>query len=267
MAAPEQTYPAHLDIDYPERLDRFTSFFRLIAIIPIAIVLSTLSASVNETVTTITGDNVITTTTRSGGGIAGGLFGATLLMIVFRRRYPRWWFDFAREWARFGTRVGAYALLLTDTYPSTVEHQTVHLDLAFIAFVSPQRAVLVDPGLVGVETAREAATLVMLAAVAVVAGGPLRRRVAAFFIAFAVWDLTYYVFLRVLDGWPASLATLDVYFLIPVTWVGPVATPVVASSVALVVASWTFLSRPRTRRAARAGRRARSRADATEVPR
>ena len=144
---------------------------------------------------------------------------------------------------------------------------TVHLDLGFIAFVSPQRAVLVDPGLVGVETAREAATLVMLAAVAVVAGGPLRRRVAAFFIAFAVWDLTYYVFLRVLDGWPASLATLDVYFLIPVTWVGPVATPVVASSVALVVASWTFLSRPRTRRAARAGRRARSRADATEVPR
>ena len=88
---------------------------------------------------------------------------------------------------------------------------TVHLDLGFIAFVSPQRAVLIDPGLVGVETAREAATLVMLAAVAVVAGGPLRRRVAAFFIAFAVWDLTYYVFLRVLDGWPASLATLDVF--------------------------------------------------------
>ena len=144
---------------------------------------------------------------------------------------------------------------------------TVHLDLGFIAFVSPQRAVLIDPGLVGVETAREAATLVMLAAVAVVAGGPLRRRVAAFFIAFAVWDLTYYVFLRVLDGWPASLATLDVYFLIPVTWVGPVSTPVVASSVALVVASWAFLSEPRTRRAARAGRRARSRADATEVPR
>lgn len=144
---------------------------------------------------------------------------------------------------------------------------TVHLDLGFIAFVSPRRAVLIDPGLVGVETAREAATLVMLAAVAVVAGGPLRRRVAAFFIAFAVWDLTYYVFLRVLDAWPSSLATLDVYFLIPVTWVGPVATPVVASSVVLVVASWAFLSGPRTRRAARAGRRARSRADATEVPR
>ena len=148
-----------------------------------------------------------------------------------------------------------------------VAAQHVYLDLRVIAFVRPEHTVLVDPVLTQVEVAREAATLVMLAAVAVVAGGPLRRRVAAFFIAFAVWDLTYYVFLRVLDGWPASLATLDVYFLIPVTWVGPVATPVVASSVALVVASWTFLSRPRTRRAARAGRRARSRADATEVPR
>ncbi|CAN5289742.1 hypothetical protein BH11ACT1_BH11ACT1_02270 [soil metagenome] len=144
---------------------------------------------------------------------------------------------------------------------------TVHLDLGFIKFVSPQRAVLIDPGLVGVETAREAATLVMLVAVAVMAGGPLRRRVAAFFIAFAVWDLTYYAFLRVLDGWPSSLATLDVYFLIPVTWVGPVATPVVASSVALVVASWAFLADPRTRRASRPGRRVRSGAEATEVRR
>jgi len=131
MVAPEQPYPAHLDIDYPQRLDRFTSFFRLIAIIPIAIVSSALSASVNETVTTITGDNVITTTTRSGGGVAGGLFAATVLMIVFRRRYPRWWFDFAREFARFGARVGAYLFLLTDTYPSTVEAQSVHLEIDY----------------------------------------------------------------------------------------------------------------------------------------
>lgn len=142
---------------------------------------------------------------------------------------------------------------------------TVHLDLGVIAFVSPQRPVLVDPGLVGVETAREVATLVMLVAIAVVAGGPWRRRVAAFFIAFAVWDLTYYVFLRVLDGWPPSLATLDVYFLVPVTWVGPVATPVVASSIVLVVASWAFLSDPRSRRAARVDRRDRTTTGAAEV--
>ena len=69
--------------------------------------------------------------TSTGGGIAAGLFGATLLMILFRQRYPRWWFDFAREFARFGARVGAYLALVTDQYPSTVEEQTVHLEIDY----------------------------------------------------------------------------------------------------------------------------------------
>ena len=56
---------------------------------------------------------------------------ATLLMILFRQRYPRWWFDFALELARFGARVGAYVVLLTDQYPSTVEEQSVHLELDY----------------------------------------------------------------------------------------------------------------------------------------
>ncbi len=131
MVSPSvETYALRFDIDYTERLDRVTSFFRLIWIIPIAIVLNVLSASASETVTTVSGD-VVTTTTRSGGGIAGGLFGATLLMIVFRQRYPRWWFDFAREFARFGARVAAYMALLTDRYPSTVEEQSVHLEIDY----------------------------------------------------------------------------------------------------------------------------------------
>lgn len=130
MVTPSVTYPARLDIDYPERLDRLTTFFRLIWIVPIAVVLSVLSSTVSETVTTTTGD-VVTTTTRSGGGISGGLFVATLLMIVFRQRYPRWWFDFAREFTRFGARVSAYLFLLTDRYPSTVEEQSVHLEIDY----------------------------------------------------------------------------------------------------------------------------------------
>jgi hypothetical protein len=123
----------------------------------------------------------------------------------------------------------------------------VYLDLGFISFVQPVRAVLVDPSLTQVEVAREAATLVMLVAVAVLAGRTLRRRLAAFFVAFAVWDLTYYLFLRVLDGWPTSLLDLDVFFLIPVPWVGPVATAVVASGVVLVISSWAYLAEPRPR--------------------
>jgi len=94
----------------------------------------------------------------------------------------------------------------------------------------------------------EVATLVMLVAVAVLAGQTLRQRLAAFFIAFTVWDLTYYLFLRVLDGWPTSLGDRDVFFLIPVPWVGPVATAVVASGVVLAISSGVYLAGPRARR-------------------
>ncbi len=127
MVTPQQSYAARLDIDYPEKLDRVTSFFRMIWIIPIAIILSLLSAVASWSVVTETGETI----TRSSGGIATGLFAATMLMIVFRERYPRWWFDFARELARFATRVGAYALLLTDQYPSTVDEQSVHLEIDY----------------------------------------------------------------------------------------------------------------------------------------
>jgi len=127
MAMLREPYPARLDIDYPERLDRLTTFFRLIWIIPIAIILSLLTATGNETVITATGERVV----RTSGGISAGLWLATLLMIVFRQRYPRWWFDFARELTRFGARVGAYLTLLTDRYPSTVEEQSVHLEIDY----------------------------------------------------------------------------------------------------------------------------------------
>jgi hypothetical protein len=122
-----QPYPARLDIDYPETLDRVSTAFRLIYIIPIAIVISLISATGNETVITETGEQVTT----SGGGITAGLFLATLLMILFRVKYPRWWFDFSRELARFGARVGSYLFLLTDRYPSTDEEQAVHLEIDY----------------------------------------------------------------------------------------------------------------------------------------
>jgi hypothetical protein len=121
------SYAARLDIEYPESLDRLTTFFRLIWAIPILIILGLLTATGNETVVTETGEQV----RRTGGGISGGLFLATMLMILFRQRYPRWWFDFALELARFGARVGAYLALLTDRYPSTVEEQSVHLEIDY----------------------------------------------------------------------------------------------------------------------------------------
>jgi hypothetical protein len=128
MDTPATTqYPARLSVDYPEHLDRLTTFFRLIWVIPIAIILSLLTATGNETVITETGRRV----TSTGGGVSAGLALATALMIVFRQRYPRWWFDFARELTRFGARVTAYLGLLTDNYPSTVEEQSVHLEIDY----------------------------------------------------------------------------------------------------------------------------------------
>ncbi|HSK27276.1 MAG TPA: DUF4389 domain-containing protein [Jiangellales bacterium] len=132
MTESQHAYPARLEVDYPERLERVSTAFRPIWVIPIAVVLSALSATATSTVTVVNqAGDVVSEVSRSSGGIAGGLFFATLLMILFRRRYPRWWFDFALQFNRFGSRVAAYVTLLTDRYPSTVEEQSVHLDLDY----------------------------------------------------------------------------------------------------------------------------------------
>jgi hypothetical protein len=127
-------YPARLEIDYPEKLDRFTTLFRIIWIIPIAIILGLISGAgetVTNTVILNEAGEIIETTRNTAGGLASGLAAATALMIIFRMRYPRWWFDFSREITRFSARVGAYAALLTDQYPSTVEEQSVHLEIDY----------------------------------------------------------------------------------------------------------------------------------------
>jgi len=127
-------YPARLEIDYLDNLDRLTTFFRIIWIIPIAIILGLISGAgetVTRTVFLNEAGEVVRTTRDTAGGLASGLPLATALMILFRQRYPRWWFDFSRELTRFGARVGAYLFLLTDQYPSTVEEQSVHLEIDY----------------------------------------------------------------------------------------------------------------------------------------
>src|SRR6478752_6834672 len=132
MVTKSEVYAARLNVDYPQRLDRMTTAFRLFWVIPIAIVLTLLSSQATSTATVVSSSGqFVAQASRSGGGIAGGLFGATLLMILFRRRYPRWWFDFALQFNCFSARVAAYGVLLTDRYPSTVEEQSVHLDLDY----------------------------------------------------------------------------------------------------------------------------------------
>jgi hypothetical protein len=127
-------YAARVAVDYPESLNRLTTFFRIIWIIPIAIILALISQTgqtVNNTVFLNQAGEVVRTTRSTTGGLVTGLAIATALMIIFRQRYPRWWFDFARELTRFGARVSAYLVLLTDQYPSTVDEQSVHLEIDY----------------------------------------------------------------------------------------------------------------------------------------
>lgn len=106
MTAPTVSdYPASLTIDYPERpLDRLSSFFRIIWVVPIGIIL---------------------------GFLGGILYPAVLLMLLFRQKYPRWWYDFNLEYTRFSLRVSAYFSLMSDAYPSTEEEQYVHFDMDY----------------------------------------------------------------------------------------------------------------------------------------
>jgi Domain of unknown function (DUF4389) len=127
MHTPLAPYAARLNIDYPEQLDRLSTFFRLIWVIPIALVLGLLTTSGNQTRVSGAGEQLAS----MGGGLFASLALATALMIIVRMRYPRWWFDFSRELTRFEARVGAYMALLTDRYPSTVEEQSVHLEIEY----------------------------------------------------------------------------------------------------------------------------------------
>ena len=126
MALAQDQYPIQLSVDYPDRpLSRFSSFFRLIAVIPIAIVLAVVSSWSGADVSGWSGAEV------TAGVTAGALFLAPLLMILFRQKYPRWWFDWNVELLRFENRVIAYLLLLRDEYPSTDEEQSVHLEVPY----------------------------------------------------------------------------------------------------------------------------------------
>src|SRR5258706_1926165 len=118
------SYPVEFDVDYPARpLDRVTTAFRIFVAIPIAIVLSTLSGETYNA-----SNHSMTYVVASAGGL---LFLPPLLMLVFRQKYPRWWFDWNLNLMRFSNRVTAYLALLDDRYPSTDEEQAVHLDFAY----------------------------------------------------------------------------------------------------------------------------------------
>jgi hypothetical protein len=120
----DESYPLTYSVDYPDReLNRLTTFFRIFTVIPIAILLGTVAHASYSAYGGDTGTTYI-----AAGGL---LFAGPLLMILFRKKYPRWWFDWNRELLRFMNRVGIYFALLNDEYPSTDEEQTLHLEIDY----------------------------------------------------------------------------------------------------------------------------------------
>jgi hypothetical protein len=116
-------YPVSLQIDYPERkLNRLTTFFRLFTAVPILIILGLLM------------DNAINMSGKDGASTAAGLGLVVLplvLMLLFRKKYPKWWYDWNLNLSMFAYRVASYFYLMTDVYPSTDEEQNVHLEMPY----------------------------------------------------------------------------------------------------------------------------------------
>ena len=124
MSQTSTAYPINLSIDYPDRnLNRLTTFFRIFTVIPIVIIIGLLSSASYEW------------EGASGEAYkyaaAGLVFLPLVLMILFRQKYPKWWFDWNLALTKFTFRVGSYFLLLRDEYPSTDEEQSVHIEIPY----------------------------------------------------------------------------------------------------------------------------------------
>ena len=123
MVETSSGYPVSLSVDYPEKLNRLTTFFRIFTVIPIFIILGLLTGGQSQ-----------------GGGdggwsyqyaTAGVVVLPLVLMLLFRQKYPKWWFDWNVALIKFSTRVEAYISLLRDEYPSTDEDQAVHIEIPY----------------------------------------------------------------------------------------------------------------------------------------
>jgi Domain of unknown function (DUF4389) len=120
----DEAYPVRFSVDYPDRdLNRLTTALRIFTAIPIVIVVATI-----EGVVLGGGVDESRETAAVVAGGTGLLFLPPLLLILFREKYPRWWFEWNRELLRFTNRVGVYMALMDDRYPSTDEQQSVRLD-------------------------------------------------------------------------------------------------------------------------------------------
>ncbi len=212
MEKATQNKPTQFKIDYPEeQLDRVTTFFRPIVAIPILIILGTLS-----------GAPVFWESTPWGWGWIGQwdwqnaaafVVVPTALMIIFRKKYPRWWFDWNLNMAKFVARVFSYMALLTDTYPSTDDEQGVHLDLHYpeveeelTSWMPLVKWFLAIPHYIVLFFLNIASTMVVIIAwFAILFTGRYPKGLFGFVVNVYHWNLRVlaYAFLLITDNYPA----------------------------------------------------------------
>jgi hypothetical protein len=208
MAIQPAGYPVQLTVDYTDvPRNRLTVAFRLILAIPIVIVLAALTDGGISVGGSDAGDGA-----RFSAQLAGVLFLATLLMLVFRRKYPGWWFDWNLNILRFENRILAYLLLLRDEYPSTDEEQSVHVELpdpggggSLNRWLPLVKWFLVIPHLIIlVVFALVVVVLTVVAWVAILVTGRYPRGIYDFVVGTLRWGLRVdaYAFALVTDRYP-----------------------------------------------------------------
>lgn len=119
----------------------------------------------------------------------------------------------------------------------------VLLNTGIVAFIWPSVPILNNAQITVAEIQREAATIIMLFAISFLSSSGWKQRLGAFLIMFSFWDIFYYVFLKYLTGWPKSFFDIDLYFMIPVPWIGPVITPIIIFTILGVVGIKLYLSK------------------------
>lgn len=117
------------------------------------------------------------------------------------------------------------------------------VDLGLISLIYPKKIIFENSQIHYVETIRELSTIIMLISVAYLSGKKFYHKIGAFLIAFSVWDIFYYLFLKVLTNWPKTIFDVDVYFLIPFPWIGPVLTPLIIFSIFFIVGLKLYLKK------------------------